>query len=159
MLGPVRRSCHGPYLRRVRRSCYGPYLGEGLKVLLMTPCYKASNIRPRCKVTGLSIADLEDAPRQRAASEEHLSLVTPLIPGVRTQSMTSGCRNMLTKRKHARSTKRCHLVGQALSLFSPSRYHYFVCVIHMMYHYLLVCQISWIYIAHMPWFLYDTKLL
>jgi hypothetical protein len=115
--------------------------------------------QPRCKVTVLSIADLEDAPRQRAASEEHLSLVTPLIPGVRTQSMTSSCRNMLTKRKHAGSTKHCHLVGQALSLFSPSRYHYCVCVIHMMYHYLLVCQISWIYIVHMPWFLYDTKVL
>jgi hypothetical protein len=147
---PVRRSCHGPYLGRVRRSCRGPYIGESVKVLPMTPCYKASNIRPRCKVTDLSIADLEDALRQRAASEEHLSLVTPLIPGVGIQSMTSGCRNMLTKRKHAGSTKRCHLVGQALSLFSPSRYHYCVCVILMMYHYLLVCQISWIYIVHMP---------
>jgi hypothetical protein len=129
----------GPILGRVWRSCQ------------WHPCSEARNISPGARPQVWASLAL----RVRLDSKQRALLAgDTLIPGCQTQSMTSGCRNM-PKHVNKRQTgqiyyiRRCDLVGQALSLFSLSRYHYCVCVIDMMYHYLLVCQISWIYTANM----------
>jgi hypothetical protein len=78
----------GPILGRVWRSCqWHPAMRQATSV----PC-------ARLQAWTLLAS---------TASEEHLSLVTPLIPGGRTQSMTTGCWNM-PKHANKRQTRRIY---------------------------------------------------